>query len=72
MLIGGPKKYNGPVDVVVQLYKEGGIRSIYKGTLATLMRDVPASGMYFMTYEVFKEVLNYTYDMGLQSFNLNT
>uniref|UniRef100_A0A1B6GQQ0 Mitochondrial carnitine/acylcarnitine carrier protein n=1 Tax=Cuerna arida TaxID=1464854 RepID=A0A1B6GQQ0_9HEMI len=53
----GPKKYSGPRDVVRKLYKEGGIRSIYKGTVATLLRDVPASGMYFMTYEWIQELL---------------
>ncbi|XP_073988831.1 carnitine/acylcarnitine carrier protein colt, mitochondrial [Rhodnius prolixus] len=50
-------KYSGPSDVVKQLYKEGGIRSIYKGTVATLLRDVPASGMYFMTYEWLQKFL---------------
>ncbi|KAK4294080.1 hypothetical protein Pmani_033267 [Petrolisthes manimaculis] len=54
----GPKLYNGPMDVVKVLYKEGGIRSIYKGTCATLLRDVPASGMYFMTYEWLKRMLS--------------
>ncbi|XP_045126028.1 mitochondrial carnitine/acylcarnitine carrier protein-like isoform X2 [Portunus trituberculatus] len=53
----GPKLYNGPVDVVKVLYREGGIRSIYKGTCATLLRDVPASGMYFMSYEWLKRSL---------------
>ena len=47
-------KYKGPVDCVKQLYKEGGIRSIFKGSCATLLRDIPASGMYFMTYECLK------------------
>jgi solute carrier family 25 carnitine/acylcarnitine transporter 20/29 len=50
-------KYKGPVDCAKQLYKEGGIRSIYRGTCATLLRDVPASGMYFMTYEWLQIVL---------------
>lgn len=50
-------RYTGPKDVVKQLYREGGIRSIYKGTVATLLRDVPASGMYFMTYEYLQKVL---------------
>lgn len=50
-------KYSGPNDVIKQLYKEGGIRSIFKGTVATLLRDVPASGMYFMTYEWFQKTL---------------
>jgi len=50
-----PQKYNGMVDCAKQLYKEGGIRSIYKGALATLLRDIPASGLYFLTYEYVKE-----------------
>lgn len=52
-----PKKYNGMVDCAKQLYKEGGMRSIYKGTCATLLRDMPASGVYFLTYEWVKELL---------------
>lgn len=53
----GEQKYKGPLDVIKKLYKEGGMRSIYKGTAATLLRDVPASGMYFMTYEWLQRVL---------------
>lgn len=33
-----PQKYSGMVDCAKQLYKEGGIRSIYKGAFATLLR----------------------------------
>lgn len=33
-------KYNGPLDCAKQLYREGGIRSIYKGTCATLLRGM--------------------------------
>lgn len=50
-------KYAGPVDCVKQLYREGGIRSIYKGTAATLLRDIPASGMYFASYEWLQNFL---------------
>lgn len=32
------QKYSGMVDCAKQLYREGGIRSIYKGSLATLLR----------------------------------
>lgn len=34
----GPQKYNGMVDCAKQLYKEGGMRSVYKGSFATLLR----------------------------------
>ncbi|XP_029107536.1 mitochondrial carnitine/acylcarnitine carrier protein isoform X1 [Scleropages formosus] len=53
----GEVKYAGPMDCMKQLYKANGIRGIYKGTVLTLMRDVPASGMYFMTYEWLKNIL---------------
>ncbi|XP_038596124.1 mitochondrial carnitine/acylcarnitine carrier protein [Tachyglossus aculeatus] len=53
----GDVKYNGPLDCAKKLYHEAGIRGIYKGTVLTLMRDVPASGMYFMTYEWLKNIL---------------
>ncbi|XP_069393403.1 protein kinase, cAMP-dependent, regulatory, type II, alpha, B [Paralichthys olivaceus] len=53
----GEVKYAGPMDCVKQLYREFGIRGVYKGTVLTLMRDVPASGMYFMSYEWLKNLL---------------
>lgn len=36
----GEVKYNGMVDCAKKLYAEGGIRSIYKGSLATLLRGM--------------------------------
>lgn len=74
----GPAKYAGPIDCVKQLYRQGGIASIYRGTGATLLRglhppfphcahlsyhltssykDVPASGVYFLTYEWLQTAL---------------
>eukprot|EP00794_Sanderia_malayensis_P006981 gene6981-7766_t len=51
-------KYAGPMDCAKKIYKEAGLfRGIYKGTCATLLRDVPASGMYFMSYEMLLESL---------------
>ncbi|KZS95725.1 mitochondrial carrier [Sistotremastrum niveocremeum HHB9708] len=52
----GPK-YNGVIDVVRGLYREGGIRSIFRGTGATLARDGPGSAAYFAAYEVTKKYL---------------
>ncbi|KAG7278455.1 hypothetical protein CRUP_038750 [Coryphaenoides rupestris] len=54
---GGVVKYSGPIDCAVRLYKEQGIRSVYKGTLLTLIRDVPSNGLYFLTYETLKNFL---------------
>lgn len=33
-----PKKYDGPVDCAKKLFAEGGIKSIYRGAGATLLR----------------------------------
>ncbi|XP_047142479.1 mitochondrial carnitine/acylcarnitine carrier protein isoform X1 [Hydra vulgaris] len=57
---GDPKnsKYNGAWDCAKKVYKEEGLfRGIYKGTGATLLRDVPASGAYFMGYEMLLRYL---------------
>ena len=48
----------GPVHCAQVLYREGGFRSLFRGTGATLLRDVPSSGMWFMSYEGFTNYLN--------------
>lgn len=53
---GAAAKYAGPVDCAKQLFREGGIRSLYRGTCATLLRDVPASGFYLAGYELLMRV----------------
>ncbi|RFU27025.1 hypothetical protein B7463_g9306, partial [Scytalidium lignicola] len=54
---GEKPKYSGGIDVVRQLYKEGGIRSVYRGSFATLARDGPGSAAYFAAYEIIKRKL---------------
>lgn len=54
---GEKPKYAGGVDVVRQLYKEGGIRSVFRGSAITLARDGPGSAAYFATYEIVKRKL---------------
>ncbi|KAF9162660.1 carnitine transporter [Actinomortierella ambigua] len=54
---GANKLYNGPIDVVRALYKEGGLASIFRGTGATLLRDGPGSAAYFVAYELIKRSL---------------
>jgi solute carrier family 25 carnitine/acylcarnitine transporter 20/29 len=50
-------KYAGTVDCVKQLFREGGLASVFRGWEATLLRDVPASMAYFGGYEGIKRAL---------------
>lgn len=53
----GNQKYDGPISVVKNLYSEGGIRSLYKGTCATLLRGIFAmitTFLFHITYIIFK------------------
>ena len=54
---GEKPRYSGGLDVVRQLYAEGGIRSVFRGSLMTLARDGPGSAAYFATYEYVKRKL---------------
>ena len=62
---GGKPKYSGGLDVVRQLYKEGGIRSVFRGSTMTLARDGPGSAAYFAAYEVIKRRLTPKGENGL-------
>ncbi|ORX90104.1 mitochondrial carrier [Basidiobolus meristosporus CBS 931.73] len=55
---GGVQKYKGPIDAAIGIFKEGGVRSLFRGTGATLIRDVPGSVAYFGAYEFAKAALS--------------
>jgi solute carrier family 25 carnitine/acylcarnitine transporter 20/29 len=42
---GGKPAYSGPLDVVKKLYAEGGVKSIFRGTIPTILRDGPGSAV---------------------------
>ena len=44
-------KYNGFFDCFRQVYKEGGLRSVSRGTLSTALRDVPGNAGRFYNLE---------------------
>lgn len=49
--VQGGKKYNGMASAGADMWREGGLRSLYRGTVATLARDIPGSAAYFWAYE---------------------
>lgn len=46
-----PSNTGGTFHYLKILYDQGGIKNVYKGTTATLFRDMPATGFFFMSYE---------------------
>jgi solute carrier family 25 carnitine/acylcarnitine transporter 20/29 len=55
--IASGQKYKGMLDAGVGMWKEGGLRSLYRGSVATLARDVPGSAAYFVAYEFVYQAL---------------
>ena len=53
----GGTQYTGVFDVVKHLYREGGLRSVFRGSAATVARDGPGSAAYFAAYELTKRAL---------------
>uniref|UniRef100_V9L626 Mitochondrial carnitine/acylcarnitine carrier protein n=1 Tax=Callorhinchus milii TaxID=7868 RepID=V9L626_CALMI len=53
----GERHFSGALDCLRGVYRCSGIAGIYKGTGLTLARDIPATGVYFLTYEGLKDYL---------------
>ncbi|KAJ3391695.1 carnitine transporter [Entophlyctis sp. JEL0112] len=45
--------YKGLIDAGASVFRQSGIAGLYRGTAATLLRDVPGGAVYFATYEFF-------------------
>jgi solute carrier family 25 (mitochondrial carnitine/acylcarnitine transporter), member 20/29 len=54
---GSERFKGGASDVVKHILREGGVRSLYRGTMATLWRDGTGSVAYFGVYEWLKRTL---------------
>lgn len=44
-------KYKSPFDCTRQVLRKSGVKGLYRGLGITIMRDCPALGVYFMSYE---------------------
>eukprot|EP01132_Coremiostelium_polycephalum_P006246 gene6246-7777_t len=53
----GNSKYTGLIDCAKQIFKARGVRGIYQGLGPTLLRDIPANGLYFGFYELTRRML---------------
>ncbi|XP_021846858.1 mitochondrial arginine transporter BAC2 [Spinacia oleracea] len=54
----GPSTKNGPTKLAKTIYKTEGLRGLYRGLTITVLRDAPAHGLYFWTYEYMREKLH--------------
>jgi solute carrier family 25 carnitine/acylcarnitine transporter 20/29 len=50
-------RYSGFGDCVGQVYRQGGLRSVFRGTAMTVIRDVPGNATYFCAYEFWRRRL---------------
>lgn len=46
-----PGVYNGAIDCARRVWQAGGIRSLFRGMEATLVREMPGTAIYFGAYE---------------------
>ncbi|KAG8053112.1 hypothetical protein GUJ93_ZPchr0001g31390 [Zizania palustris] len=53
-----PGDHHGPVDMARDILRREGVRGIYRGLAVTALRDAPAHGVYFWTYEYARERLH--------------
>ncbi|XP_029468850.1 solute carrier family 25 member 45 isoform X3 [Rhinatrema bivittatum] len=49
---GARPRYQGPLHCAAVIFQEEGLRGLFRGSTALLLRDVPSMGVYFLTYHV--------------------
>lgn len=52
----GEFRYNNMCNGITSIYRVDGVKGLFSGLIATLLRDVPFSGLYFMFYTQLKEL----------------
>jgi len=53
----GQFQYRGVIQALVSIYKGEGLKGLFSGTSATLLRDAPFSGLYLMFYTQTKKAV---------------
>ncbi|XP_057322745.1 mitochondrial carnitine/acylcarnitine carrier protein-like isoform X2 [Microplitis mediator] len=59
MQTGRKEAFTGFIDCAIKLFHGGGIKNLYVGTCATILRDLPASGVYFSVYDIIMRLFTY-------------
>jgi len=53
------EKYKNSYDAYKKIYMNYGLKGIYKGSILTIIRDTPSTGLYFMSYRMTENRLQY-------------
>jgi len=69
---GHARRYKGVIDCASKIFRQHGIRGVYHGLSATILRDIPAVSLYFGTYEWAKKGLRNEGEKELASWKLLT
>jgi solute carrier family 25 carnitine/acylcarnitine transporter 20/29 len=69
----GVKVYTGPGDFIFKVYKQWGLKGLFKGQMITLAREFHGYGIYFMVYEaLIQKVLLSIYDTHYKSIVISS
>jgi solute carrier family 25 (mitochondrial carnitine/acylcarnitine transporter), member 20/29 len=52
------RQYKGPIQTTKSIFHHFGFTRLYQGWVATVCREVPAFGLYFVTYDFLKDQAN--------------
>mmetsp|Transcript_10597 Transcript_10597/g.31266 ORF Transcript_10597/g.31266 Transcript_10597/m.31266 type:complete len:239 (+) Transcript_10597:1501-2217(+) len=61
--------YRGPLDAVNKIVSGHGVRGLYRGWWCTTVREVPAFGLYFATYDNIKGRINRMFEKDKEDGN---
>jgi solute carrier family 25 (mitochondrial carnitine/acylcarnitine transporter), member 20/29 len=56
MQVNGGPQYSTFANSLRNVYLEGGMKSVFRGTFSTILRDVPGNAAYFACYEYVKRL----------------